>query len=46
MKIQYVEVVFLGYNDPFFFLSPSRQAAKKDRKKLCGLARDMSFFME
>jgi hypothetical protein len=46
MKIQHVEAVFLGYDVPFFFLSPSRQAAKKDSKKalrLRDLARDVFF---
>jgi hypothetical protein len=49
MKIRHVETVFLGYYDPFFFLSQSRKVAKKNKKKawrLCGFARDMFFLME
>jgi hypothetical protein len=45
MKIRHVEAVFLGYYNPFFFLS--RKAAKKDKKRLCAFAalreRDVSF---
>jgi hypothetical protein len=39
MKIRHVETVFLGYHDPFFFLS--RKAAKPQRKtakRRCGFA--------
>jgi hypothetical protein len=43
MKIRHVEAVFLEYDDPFFFLSQSRQAAKKDRKKTLRLCERCAF---